>query len=145
MELEGTKGLSSGIRIVRTAGAELDWSLPQAQELGHRRALIRGVQGVNCAANLISIDPGQASPRHQASSDHIIFQVKGSTKWHFDDRHSHEVHEQDLLYFPADRPYVYENSGKDVALFLSVIGKVGEWPAEVTYWLGADVLRTTVP
>jgi quercetin dioxygenase-like cupin family protein len=109
------------------------WDLPNARTVGYMRALHDGIEATNCEVNLVELHLGQGSPKHSHGGEVIIFLLEGEVEFeHGDD--SWHLEPYDMLFIPANLPYEYRNMGLKDALFLSIVGRYDEWPAQGTYY-----------
>jgi quercetin dioxygenase-like cupin family protein len=76
---------------------------------------------------------GQTSPPHDYNGEHIIFQLEGEIEFNFEAA-SYQLIAYDMLFIPVGATYGYSNIGVADARFISIIGKVNEWPTSGNYF-----------
>lgn len=125
------------VSILRRAEMRPNWTSPRSAEEGWRRAALRGaggrvISGTNFKATIMVIPVGQASPPHTWSGEHIVFGIRGVVEFTIEGE-STELHPEDILFFPANAVYEYRTVGAQDASFLSIVGRVDEWPCTGHY------------
>lgn len=113
--------------------------LPLSDQDGWRRSSLRGanetvITGTNVKAAITVIPSGQASPPHTWSGEHIMCGLAGIVEFVIDGD-VFLLEPQDILFFAEDTIYSYRNVGEEDAAFLSVVGRVAEWPCTGEYIL----------
>ena len=101
---------------------------PGADRVGSMRGVAAGLQGQNFGLGLVLIPPGQQSPPHYYTGEHLFLQLRGATRFIVDDE-EFIMRPMDSLFVPADVVYRYGSVGLEESLFVNVIGRTDEWPA----------------
>lgn len=102
------------------------------QQFGSIRAIYDGLHGTNYNSHKVLLVVGQASPVHDSTAEHIIFQLQGQVEFEMGGE-SYVLDPGDMLFIPAKVPYLYRNVGEDNVIFLSTVGRVDSWPPKGTY------------
>lgn len=120
-------------RLRRKSEQRLLWdALPGGKDFGTLRAPSAGLQGTNFTASRMLVLVGQRSPFHDWSGEHIIYQLTGEVEFDISD-HTFHLDPDDMLFIPAGVIYRYRNVADENATFLSIIGRVDEWPSSGHY------------
>jgi quercetin dioxygenase-like cupin family protein len=111
--------------------------LPLSDREGWRRSSLWApdgsvVTGTNFKAAITLIPEGQASPPHTWSGEHIICGLTGVVEFVIDGE-VFEVRPHDIMFFPENAVYEYRTISDEDASFLSVVGRVDEWPCTGGY------------
>jgi quercetin dioxygenase-like cupin family protein len=121
-------------RLLRRRDAEPDWSAaPGGDTDGTRRALFPRLHGTNFRAGMNLLPAGQWSPPHTYNAEHIIVLLEGQVDWTVDDTVYELRDAHDMLFIAAGAEYTPTNPGPGDALFLSILGRVDEWPGRAVY------------
>lgn len=113
--------------------------LPLSDREGWRRSSLRAedgsvITGTNVKAAITVIPAGQASPPHTWSGEHIMCGLTGVVEFLIEDE-IFVLYPHDILFFPENTTYSYRTVGQEDASFLSVVGRVDEWPCSGEYVL----------
>jgi quercetin dioxygenase-like cupin family protein len=108
-------------------------ALPGGKTFGTLRAACSGLAGTNFTVNKVLVLVGQHSPPHDWSGEHVVYQLVGQMEFEIGDQTYH-LDPQDMLFIPARVVYRYRNVADDNAAFLSIIGRVDEWPSTGQYF-----------
>jgi len=112
------------------------WNSPRADTPGYARAIIDGLKGVNFAANILVLPFGHGSPKHDFGGEVVVVSLTGEVEFRVQEREGEQrylLEPPDLLYLPPGVTYEYRNVGMEQATFLSIAGRVDEWPARARY------------
>jgi uncharacterized RmlC-like cupin family protein len=123
-------------RLLKQADFQQTWGSPRADEPGFRRAFTEGVRALNFMANILTLPRGQGAPAHVYGGDVIVVPLTGSVEFEVgaaDERVLYTVEPTDMLFLPAGVRYSYRNSSAGESSFLSIAGRVDEWPAKASY------------
>jgi uncharacterized RmlC-like cupin family protein len=123
-------------RLLKQADFQQTWGSPRAEEPGFRRAFTEGVRGLNFMANILTLPVGQGAPAHVYGGDVIVVALTGSVEFVVgsgDERVRYIVEPTDMLFLPAGLRYEYRNASAGESSFLSIAGRVDEWPATASY------------
>jgi quercetin dioxygenase-like cupin family protein len=119
---------------LRSTDMRLHWKeLPKSDTFGHHRALYDRIEGTSFRAGILVLPFGQSSPPHDYNGEHIIFQLEGEVEFNFEDT-SYRLTPMDMLFIPASAVYGYANIGRGDVRFITIIGKVDEWPTSGNYF-----------
>jgi quercetin dioxygenase-like cupin family protein len=118
--------------VLKSGDQQPTWGLPKADQVGFIRARCNGMVGTNFSAALVLMPFGQNTPVHGNTGEHIILQLEGLVEFRMDGQ-EFPLEAGDMLFIPADMPYSYHNRGRETAQFVSIIGRVGDWPPKATY------------
>lgn len=137
-EMRGSTPLSEGdaarVRYLskRDLFSEPSFRLPKADTPGYIRSNSYGLRATNSYTTIVRLSPGQATPLHDYSAEHIIFVLNGQVDFLIDgDRY--ELDRYDQIFIPAHIFYVYRNPGDVEASFYNIVSRVDEWPATGQY------------
>lgn len=108
------------------------WNAPGAREPGQMRGICRGLQGTHVAAGMVIIPAGQETPDHWYTGEHIVFQLRGSTRFVVDGE-EFVLRPQDAIFLPANVVYRYGSVGLEESVFVNILGRVDEWPGTSHY------------
>ncbi len=112
------------------------WNSPRADTPGYGRAIIDGLKGVNFAANILVLPFGQGCPKHDFAGEVVVVSLSGEVEFRVHGSGGEQrflLEPPDLLYIPPRVTYEYRNAGMGQATFLSIAGRVDEWPATARY------------
>lgn len=123
--------------LLRRADQVPSTSLPFAQQDGSRRAVFTRIKGTNFHAGTNELGAGQSSPPHSFDAEHIIVLLSGSIDWTVDGVVYRLRRRYDMLFIPAYAEYSPRNPGARAAQFLSIAGRVAEWPGRASYHDGS--------
>jgi quercetin dioxygenase-like cupin family protein len=129
-------GSAVAVRVLRQADFRTRWDSPRADEPGYGRGFIEGVKARNFMANVLVLPVGQGCPKHEFDGDVIVVALSGAVEFVVFEHGTpatHRLEPDDMLFLPAGVPYEYRNAGTEQASFLSVAGRVDEWPAKARY------------
>jgi quercetin dioxygenase-like cupin family protein len=105
--------------------------------LADRPGFVRGrcndMEGTAFSAGLVLVPPGQRSPLHSESGEHIIYALEGEVEFAIEGE-PYPLEPGDLLFVPAHARYLYANVGRSTATLLAIFGRVDEWPPRGTYY-----------
>jgi quercetin dioxygenase-like cupin family protein len=76
--------------------------------------------------------PGQMTPLHDYSAEHIIFVLSGQIDFLIG-LDVYELNQYDEIFIPAHVFYIYRNPGDVEAAFFNVVSRLDEWPATGQY------------
>lgn len=129
--------------MVKWSEQHLDWAdnpMPLADKLGYHRAHVgRSINGTNVRARTIFLGFGQKGPPHVNYMEVIVFQLDGETEFIVgENRERFHLTRYDALFIPSATLYEYSNVGQTDVRFLSIVGRVGEWPDHTTYNLPGE-------
>lgn len=119
--------------------------LPLSDSDGYQRIWHRGVNASQAWARLCTFPPGQRSPIHAVTIEHIIYMVSGRLTFRLRDT-DYDLAAGDLFYFPAIWLYTVENTTDSEASFISV-GVPCEygWPPDAQYWVPDETSVASLP
>lgn len=128
-------------RVYRIEDMSPDWNAVHLSDTpGFRRGLYPRVHGSNFLGRLVVVPPGQRSPKHINSAEHIVLQLEGEAEFDFPDTPDQppiRIRPHDVLFFPANIPYGYANVGDVDVLWFTILGRKDEWPPSQSF-LGPD-------
>jgi quercetin dioxygenase-like cupin family protein len=124
--------MSGAVVVRREAEFEPHWRSPRADEIGFRRGFVEGVSATSFMVNVLVLPPGQGCPRHDFGGDVVALVLEGKVEF-VADAQSYELEPHDMLLLPAGVVYAYRNVGDGEARFVSIAGRVDEWPAKARY------------
>jgi quercetin dioxygenase-like cupin family protein len=107
---------------------------PGANAIGSVRGIAPGLEGQSFALGLIIMPPGQESPEHYYTGEHLFLQLQGATRFTVEGK-EFVMRPMDSLFVPANVMYRYGSVGIEESRFVNVIGRTEEWPA-VTHYPG---------
>jgi quercetin dioxygenase-like cupin family protein len=138
MKLAANADQSSPFHL-RHKTARLHWkALPKSDQFGHHRGLYDRIEGTNFRAGILVLPFGQSSPPHDYNGEHIIFQLEGEVEFDFKDA-SYRLEPNDMLFIPAGAVYGYRNVGRGDVRFVTIIGRVDEWPTSGQYFFDLEL------
>lgn len=111
---------------------ELTWTLPLADQEGHRRGSGPAIRTRSLRGHIVSLPPDQAAPWHNATRNLLFMPLTGSIEVAAANRKL-VLSPRDMLLMPAYTPYSYSNRCTTESLFLS-IGPNVETQAKRTYF-----------
>jgi len=120
------------VRLRKHADFEPRWNSPRADEPGYRRGFVEGLSGTNFMVNILVLPPGQGCPRHDFGGDVVVLALEGAIEFVVDEV-AYRLEPNDMLLLPAGVSYEYRNAGEGQASFVSIAGRVDEWPANARY------------
>jgi quercetin dioxygenase-like cupin family protein len=119
-------------RCIRRGEQVPDWDLRGSDKPGTRRAICTPMVATNMAAAVLVVPAGQGCDPHQYTAEHVIFPLEGMVEFDVGgDRWLLEPF--DLFFLPANVEYTYRSVGDGDARFLSITGRLDEWPGAVVY------------
>ena len=107
---------------------------PGASTIGSMRGIAAGLEGESFALGLVIMPPGQESPEHYYTGEHLFLQLSGATRFTVEGK-EFIIRPMDSMFMPANVLYKYGSVGIEESRFVNVIGRSGEWPA-VTHYPG---------
>lgn len=125
--------------LLRSKDMRLHWKeLPKSDVFGHHRGLYDRIEGTSFRAGILVLPFGQTSPPHDYNGEHIIFQLEGDVEFNFEHA-SFLLTPCDMLFIPAGAVYGYKNVGRGDVRFVTIIGKVKEWPTSGKYFYDLEL------
>jgi quercetin dioxygenase-like cupin family protein len=125
--------------LLRSRDMRLHWGkLPKSDQFGHHRGLYDRLEGTNFRAGIVVLPFGQTSPPHDYNGEHIIFALEGEVEFSFE-RVQHRLGANDMLFIPAGAVYGYANVGRGDVRFITIIGRVQEWPTSGNYFFDLEL------
>lgn len=118
--------------VIRADEFTVNWDAPGAKTPGTMRGICRGLAGTNIAVGLVVIPAGQQTPLHDYSGEHIVYQLRGSTRFCIGDE-TIVIKTGDALFIPADVLYQYGSVGLEESVFVNVLGRLNDWPGVSRY------------
>jgi quercetin dioxygenase-like cupin family protein len=112
--------------------SEPSYRLPKAAVAGYVRSNSYGLRATNSYSTLIRMPPGQMTPLHDYSAEHIIFVLSGQIDFLIGPD-VYELNQYDEIFIPAHVFYIYRNPGDVEAAFFNVVSRLDEWPATGQY------------
>ena len=137
-EMRGSTPLSDVARTrvrylsKRELFSEPSYRLPKAAIAGYVRSNSYGLRATNSYSTLIRMPPGQMTPLHDYSAEHIIFVLSGQIDFLIG-LDVYELNQYDEIFIPAHVFYIYRNPGDVEAAFFNVVSRLDEWPATGQY------------
>lgn len=118
--------------VVRAEDWTVNWDAPGATTPGTMRGICRGLEGTNIALGLVIIPAGQRTPPHDYSGEHIVYQLRGGTRFEIGAEEI-VIRAGDALFIPANVIYTYGSVGLEESAFVNVLGRFEDWPGVSRY------------
>lgn len=123
-----------GVHFMPAAALEQTlFDLPSADQEGFRRTIGRGFLGEGASLAIGTMPPGQRSPQHDSSGEHLLLGLEGEITWMAEGFEAIVMGPGDLVFIGANQSYHYLNQAAVTARFVDVIGRVSVWPHSASY------------